>query len=262
MCRLEEAGGRGRRRSHVGRVLATALASGGVIATLSAAALRNEGGSEGTPETTSAQRSASAVVNEALHEYDTMTATRYQAALRVSVPRGTYFYDCAGFVTCALGRVAPQARETIYSAFDISANRIPSPARYVALFGQLNGTQPGWEPVRRVVDLDPGDIVAWTYTHPHGSNGHAFIVGTVPRMAGASQYLATVWDSTATPHGPHDTRLTNPKNLLGANGKRSGLGRGQVVIDSGADGLITRVHWSPKGSAVGPATYGMGRPSS
>ena len=200
------------------------------------------------------------MVGEAMYEYDTMTATRYQAALRVNTDRGTYFYDCVGFVTYALERVEPVARHTIYSAFNVAPDRIPSPARYVALFQQLNGTQPGWLPVRQVSDLEPGDVVAWSYTHPDHANGHALVVGSVPRLIGTSEYLVTVWDSTATPHGPQDTRLTNPKNLPGANGEPSGLGRGQVVFDAASNGSILRVHWSPQGSAVGPATYAMGRP--
>src|SRR5450631_381597 len=124
------------------------------------------------------------LLGEATHEYDTMTATRYQAALRVDLSKGTYFYDCVGFVTYALGQVAPQARTTIMTKFNIAPNRIPSPARYVDLFGQLDGTQPGWQPVHRVVDLQPGDVVAWTYTNPHGANGHAFVVGSVPKAVG------------------------------------------------------------------------------
>jgi len=200
------------------------------------------------------------MVGEAMLEYDTMTATRYQAALRVNLGRGTYFYDCVGFVTYALGRVAPVARQTVYRTFNIAPDRVPSPARYVTLFQELNGTQPGWLPVRQVADLKPGDVVAWSYTHPDHANGHALVVGSVPRLIGTSQYLVTVWDSTATPHGPQDTRLTNPKNLPGVNGKPSGLGRGEVVFDTAANGSIVRVHWSPGGSAVGPATYAMGRP--
>jgi hypothetical protein len=212
--------------------------------------------------TAPSQAQPQGLLAEATHEYNTMTATRYQAALRVDLSKGTYFYDCVGFVTYALGQAAPQARTTIMTKFNIAPNRIPSPARYVTLFGQLDGTQPGWQPVHQVVDLQPGDVVAWTYTNPHGATGHAFVVGSVPKAVGTGQYEITVWDSTATPHGSHDTRLTNPRNLPGGNGKPSGLGSGQVVLDTGAGGSLTRVHWSPTGSAVGSADYGMGRPTS
>ena len=212
--------------------------------------------------TAPSQAQPQGLLAEATHEYNTMTATRYQAALRVDLSKGTYLYDCVGFVTYAVGQAAPQARTTIMTKFNIAPNRIPSPARYVTLFGQLDGTQPGWQPVHQVVDLQPGDVVAWTYTNPHGATGHAFVVGSVPKAVGTSQYLITVWDSTATPHGPHDTRLSNPKNLPGGNGKPSGLGSGQVVLDTDAGGSLTRVHWSPTTSSVGPATYGMGRPVS
>jgi hypothetical protein len=242
--------------------LVAAAAVVGSVAASPAAGLSPSRPHAETFATARAQSRPGPLLGEAEQEYDTMTASRYQAALRVDLTRGTYFYDCVGFVTYALGRVAPTARDTIYRTFNIAPNRIPSPSRYVALFGQLNRTQAGWQPVSRVADLAPGDVVAWTYTHPHGSNGHAFVVGSAPQRDGTNKYLVTVWDSTATPHGPGDTRLTNPKNLPGRNGKPSGLGRGQVALDTAANGSILRVHWSPNGSAVGPATYGMGRPIS
>ncbi len=243
-------------------VLVAALAGG--VATTAAPAVGLSPGAHPRSDVGAAGADAgtSPLLGEAVHEYDTMTATRYQAALRVDLSKGTYFYDCVGFVTYALGQAAPQARTTVMTTFNIAPGRIPSPARYVDLFGRLDGTQPGWQPVHRVVDLQPGDVVAWTYTSPHGANGHAFVVGSAPKAVGTNQYLLTVWDSTATPHGPHDTRLTNPKNLLGRNGKPSGLGSGQVVVDVGTGGSLARVHWTPTGSSVGPAVYGMGRPVS
>jgi hypothetical protein len=211
------------------------------------------------------------LLGEAVHEYSTMTATRYQHRNREDAAAGTYFYDCVGFVTYALAQAAPTARTTIIDTYKIAPGRVPSPKKYVQLFGTLNGSQPGWSPVRSVADLQPGDVVAWAYDdatssnepgHDHAASGHAFVVGGAPQASGSRSYLVTVWDSTGTPHGPNDTRRTNPKNLPGPSGKPSGLGTGTVRIDAAADGSIATVHWSPDSGPVPAAHFAMGRPTS
>jgi len=87
-------------------------------------------------------------------------------------------------------------------------------------------------------------------------------VASAPQPSGTDSYLVQVWDSTGTPHGPNDTRRTNPKNLPDAVGKPSGLGMGTVRVDAGADGAIATVHWSPSSGPVPAAHLGMGRPVS
>jgi len=209
------------------------------------------------------QQGSTALAAEAVYEYTTMSATRYQGALRVDPALGTYFYDCVGFVTYALGRAAPQAHATLLNEFHIAPGLVASPNRYVALFGQLDGTQPGWAPVTRVADLQAGDVVAWAYTHPLRSRGHALVIANPPEAISSTQYLVDVWDSSATPHGPNDTRLTNAKNLPGGrNSTPSGLGRGQMLFDVAADGSLLQAHWTTSSPPVGPATYGMARPIS
>jgi hypothetical protein len=212
----------------------------------------------------------SAVLTEAEHEFSTMTATRYQHHNVENAVPGTYFYDCVGFVTYALDQAAPAAHSTIMTRFSVRPGRVPSPGLFVQLFGQLNGTQAGWAPVHRVADLLLGDVVAWSYDnaassnepgHDHMSRGHAFIVAAAPQPDGTNSYLVQVWDSTATPHGPNDTRRTNPKNLPGPNGKPSGLGTGTVRLDANADGALANVHWSPTSGTVPDAHLAMGRPT-
>ena len=199
-----------------------------------------------------------------------MAATRYQHRNRENLEAGTYFYDCVGFVTYALGRAAPVARSTIMSTFSIRAGLVPSPELYVRLFDELNGGQAGWTAVHDVADLRPGDVVAWSYDsttssnepgHDHAAHGHAFIVASPPQPDGPRSYLVQVWDSTATPHGPNDTRRTNPKNLPGPDGRPSGLGTGTVRLDANTDGTLGTVHWSPTGGSVPAAHFGMGRPT-
>jgi hypothetical protein len=225
----------------------------------------------GTGGTRAVTSTAGPLLGEAVHEYTTMTATRYQHHDVENAAAGTYFYDCVGFVSYALSQAAPTADATIRREYNIGPNRVPAPGRFVSLFGTLDGSQPGWEPVATVADLRPGDVVAWSYVsatssnepgHDHASRGHAFVVASVPQASGTDSYLVQVWDSTGTPHGPNDTRRTNPKNLPDAGGKPSGLGTGAVRIDASPDGSLATVHWSPSSGPVPAAHFGMGRPVS
>lgn len=252
---------RQRRRA---RRLVAGLAAAGLGAALLAVPARASTLRQAAP-------SAAPVLAEAQHEFTTMTATRYQHHNVEDAAAGTYFYDCVGFVTYALGQAAPVARATIMTKFSIRPGRVPSPGLYVKLFDQLDGSQAGWAAVHRVADLLPGDIVSWSYDaavssnepgHDHAARGHAFVVAAAPQADGASTFLVQVFDSTASPHGPNDSRRTNPKNLPGPNGKPSGLGTGTVRLDTGAAGALVNVHWTPTSGTVSAAHFAMGAPTS
>jgi len=261
------------RRLAVGRVSAVVLAVG---ATLAVAAPARAAPLTRLPHPAgiAAPDAAAAVgplLGEAVREYTTMTATRYQHHNVENTAAGTYYYDCVGFVTYALSQAAPVADATIRGKYSIRPDRVPAPGVYVRLFTTLDGSQTGWEPVTRVADLQPGDVVAWSYDnaassnepgHDHSARGHAFVVASVPQPSGSGSFLVQVWDSTGTPHGPNDTRRTNPKNLPDAGGKPSGLGSGTVRLDAGPDGSLAAVHWTPTSGPVPAAHYGMGRPVS
>jgi len=259
------------RRLVVGRVSAVVVV---VAAALAVAAPALAAPRASRPVGIAAPDATSAVgplLGEAVREYTTMTATRYQHRNVENAEAGTYFYDCVGFVTYALSQAAPVADATIRHDYAIRADRVPAPGVYVRLFAALDGSQAGWEPVTRVADLQPGDVVAWSYDnavssnepgHDHSARGHAFVVAGLAQPSGSDSYLVQVWDSTGTPHGPNDTRRTNPKNLPDAGGKPSGLGSGTVRLDAGPDGSLTTVHWTPTSGPVPAAHYGMGRPVS
>ena len=254
---------RSRNRRRARRTVAGLVAAG-----LSAALLAVPVGAS-TPD--QATPSAAPVLAEAQHEFTTMTATRYQHHNVENAAAGTYFYDCVGFVTYALSQAAPVAHSTIMTKFSVRQGRVPSPGLYVQLFDQLDGSQAGWAPVHRVADLLPGDIVSWSYDnatssnepgHEHASRGHAFVVAAAPQADGTNSFLVQVFDSTGTPHGPKDSRRTNPKNLPGPNGKPSGLGTGTVRLDADAAGALVNVHWTPTSGTVSAADFAMGAPTS
>jgi hypothetical protein len=198
-----------------------------------------------------------------------MIATRYQHHNQESEADHTYFYDCVGFVSYAMSQAAPTAATTTRDTLKIKRGYVPSPASYVRLFGKVDaGTGlPGWAPVSSVAALQAGDVIAWYYdrgaaSKPGSASGHAAVIAGPLTQTGSDAYSVLVYDSTATPHGPDDTRRTNPANKPGPNGKPSGLGRGTIGILAKSDGQISAVQWSAGGSAVKSAHYGMARPVS
>ena len=219
-----------------------------------------------TPQVTTqsplASSGFSSVLGSAFGQYNTMSQTRYQHKTSVNSTAGTYFYDCVGFVNYSLGQSAQIANTEVRTTEHIPSGRIPSPAHYLEFFQQLSTTQyPGWQPVSKVADIQPGDILAWV-NEPNNvdEKGHAVIAAGPPQQVSANTFQIAVIDSTGTPHGPDDTRITNPHNLLGPNGKPSGLGIGTIGIDADpANGKPVAIHWSISTKAV-LLPIGIGRP--
>jgi len=209
------------------------------------------------------------LLTEAAREYTTMVATRYQHHNEESEVRHTYFYDCVGFVSYAMTQAAPTAWASTRGFVKLRPGYVPSPARYVALFDKVDAgaSLAGWAAVPTVTSLQPGDVIAWYYdanatSKPGSASGHAVVVAGPVSQTGPGTYSLLVYDSTATPHGPNDTRLTNPANQPDAGGKPSGLGRGTIGILATPGGQISAVQWSAGGRSVRSAHYGMGRPVS
>jgi hypothetical protein len=104
--------------------------------------------------------------------------------------------------------------------------------------------------------------MAW---QPESNNpgvvGHAVVVIGSAVQQGDGSYAVPVMDSTGTPHGPDDTRRTDPRNLSGPNGQPSGIGIGTIAFTANSSGAPTGVIWS-LGTKPVPKTIGMARPTS
>jgi hypothetical protein len=190
------------------------------------------------------------VLLSAAYQYVTMKKTRYQHK-DIEIPaQGLYFYDCVGFVSYALKLAAPRAHASLFRTQDIPTGYVPSPGEYCDFIAALDRhPDSNWERVARVEDIRPGDILAWTYESHNpkgqgGTDGHSCIAAGPPLALAGGSFALLVYDSTATPHGPFDTRRTNPKNQPlkidnSSNfGKPSGLGRGtiQIFVDENTGG--------------------------
>ena len=110
----------------------------------------------------------------------------------------------------------------------------------------------GFERVLRVSALRRGDFLAVKYTDHHVSSngvedtGHVMVVDEAPLalsdekpvVRDTRQYAVTVIDSSASGHGPTDTRHTPGGGFTG------GIGRGLIRLYADHDGRIVGYTWS------------------
>jgi len=206
---------------------------------------------------------SSPTAQSAFHQYDTMQQTLYQHKRAVDVATGHYFYDCVGFVTWTLDNNAPTAAQAMRTATGVtSMARVPAPPRYQSFFADLPAHPAnGWQAVTAVADVRAGDVLAWP-NEPNNTdeNGHAVLAAGVPVKQSDGTWALAVLDSTATPHGPDDTRRSNPDNLPGPNGKPSGLGIGTIGLVVDPNGAPSGVQWS-LGVKTTQVPISIGRPT-
>ena len=236
--------------------------------------------SDGTPDVPTqlgvplARTSTSPMVAAAYRQFNTMGCTHYQHH-NVEVPtRGTYYYDCVGFTSYTL-RVADRiAWDSLVGAVHLPVGKVPSPKHYVSFFTGLASTpRPGWSAVVTATGIRPGDLLAWAPEAADAeSAGHSVLALSAPVPLGGGRFALTVMDSTATPHGPDDTR--RPSNPLSARnaplgpsalahrahrGAPSGLGIGTIALDTGPGGGVTGVEWTI-GTKVETVGFASARP--
>lgn len=93
----------------------------------------------------------------------------------------------------------------------------------------------------------PGDVIAIKYPSGASATGHVMLVAgtpvmrtpaTAPVIANTTQYEAQVIDSTASYHGPADTRHPNNGGVPG------GIGKGVFRIYVDANDQIVGYTWS------------------
>lgn len=201
-----------------------------------------------------------------------MKQTRYQHNDQEDPVAETYFYDCVGMVTYTLSLGAPAAYAEIMEGLKIRKGYVPSPALYVQWFSGLTTQKPpvaAWQPVATVAAIEPGDVLAWPIegnnpVNAGGATGHSVIAAGPPLLLSDGSYALLVYDSTATTHGPFDSRHTDPRNLpLDIQGSPqfghpSGLGNGTIQFKVDADGAPSAIAWTV-GTAAMTTTIAIGR---
>jgi hypothetical protein len=104
----------------------------------------------------------------------------------------------------------------------------------------------GFDPVLRIADVRPGDVLAIKYPPGSHPTGHVLLAAsrptqrraTEPVVPGTKQYELSVIDSSHTGHGPTDSRHY-------AKGKfHNGVGEGLFRLYAGSDGTLAGYSWS------------------
>jgi hypothetical protein len=188
--------------------------------------------------------------------FQSMKQTRYQHQIQVDEAAGLYDFDSVGMVTVVLGIQTAPAQRALLEGLGIRRGFVPAPARYVEWFHAAGQERvPFWGRVPRIADMLPGDIIAWVNepNNPRGDGstvGHALIAAGSPLPLSDGSFAVLIYDSTASFHGPFDTRRSDPRNLpleiAGSSqfGTPSGLGRGTIQLIPDATGAPAASAWS------------------
>jgi hypothetical protein len=159
----------------------------------------------------------------------TLTSTAYVNGVQeMNVPPGTYRTDCSGWVSWLVRSTAPAA----YDFVPIEYQRpYPRAFMYWQMFNAIgNGASiPNWTAVRRLAEVAPGDIIAWTFEpESQGDSGHVLLVAAPPVINSNGTVAITVFDASSVPHND-DTRRYPP----------GGVGRGTILFQVDAQGAGT-----------------------
>jgi hypothetical protein len=146
--------------------------------------------------------------------------------------------DCSGLLNALLESTHPRALRAVLAS---SARGRPQAIDYVAAIRRGEG----FEPIVRVDDLRPGDLIAIAYPPGTADTGHVMLVDAAPVPAdgppvadGLTAWRIEVIDATATPHGSDDSRAGPPL--------RTGVGRGAVRLYAEAGGEPGGYTWSTR----------------
>jgi hypothetical protein len=212
--------------------------------------------------------SSSPVLGAVIDAWQTMDWTIYSHHDVVDATAGTYRFDCVGMTNYFLSVGAPAANQAMRSELGIGKHYVPRPAAMANYFAALpikgNGS---WTPVRQITAIRGGDIIAVPPKPGTSQSGHALVAAGTPLLLANGDYALLVYDSTATPHGPADTRLTDPHNRpLPPTATRpypraSGLGSGTIELKPSPTGSPSAMYWSIDGPAYG-ARLQIARPTS
>ncbi|MGW0707641.1 LamG domain-containing protein [Streptomyces sp. NPDC002643] len=167
---------------------------------------------------------------------------------------------CSSFVTWVLRHTYGWAGAEYFRQY--FQDGIPEAADYRKAFTDGTGG-PHFQPIRRVTDLLPGDLIAVDYNGSDPDNtGHIVLVRQVKGVytgtgvrSGETQYAIEVIDMTSAPHGVYgqpsatahpDTRMVS--GVAGASFRGVGIGH-MMFYASDTTGAFSRYRWSSYGAS-------------
>ena len=131
------------------------------------------------------------------HILRSMRVSEYTHKTEVDEAKGIYRLDCSALVDWVLKLSAPQAYEAVLRQ---TAHKRPLAEDYVAVMGDTRSN--GWNPLTRVDELQPGDVIAWTMPADINSTntGHVMFVFEKPQAIGVGRHSIRVADSSSSTH--------------------------------------------------------------
>jgi hypothetical protein len=216
-----------------------------------------------------------AYLTSVISTWTSMTSTLYSHKYVEDPVTGVYQFDCVGATSYFLAMAAPHANLALDGAFGIHVGYVPTPSQYVSFIDSLpeSGTS-AWLSLTSPADLVGGEIIAvpppTAAENPDQTTvpGHAMVAAGPAVALSDGGYAVLVYDSTATPHGPEDTRLTDPRNqplppaTPGGAPRPSGLGRGTIELRQMAGVPGWFLYWSVAGTFQYGGAVALGRPLS
>lgn len=168
---------------------------------------------------------------------------------------------CSSFITWVLKHTYGWASDAYFTQY--FQDRIPEAADYRKAFTDGTGG-PHFKRIRKVTDLQPGDLIAVDYNGSDPDNtGHIVMVRQVKgvftgsvNFSGETQYAVEVVDMTSDPHGVYglssyaqypDTRMVS--DVDGANFQGVGIGH-MMFYASDTTGEFSRYRWSVNSSSA------------
>jgi hypothetical protein len=151
------------------------------------------------------------------YAFETMTATRYQHHSVEKPAAGVYCFDCVGMANYVLSLAAPRALAALRAAEHTRPHYVPSPDHFAEYLLALppSGTAV-WRPIGDVDDIEPGDLIVMKkHGRPDGTTfvGHAMFAAATPAPRSDGSRTLDVFDSTGSPHGPDDSRRSDPRAI-------------------------------------------------
>ncbi len=174
--------------------------------------------------------------------------TRYSHKTHIDKAQGVCEVDCSGFIVSILRHKAPRLLDAIPTT-----HKRPLASDFYAVFVPRPGTPVrGWQPIERLVDARPGDVLAWVKTDrvPGDNTGHVILIAERPVADAATRFRVRIFDSTL--HGHADDVRTNSG--------RSGIGQGTLWFDVDGQGRPIGYRWQSPVGQLHIAPIAIGRP--
>jgi hypothetical protein len=149
--------------------------------------------------------------------------------------------DCSGFIDLLLTHSYGYDPDAYKKWFD---SHRPSARRYHDAIVEQNG----FSEIKRISDVEPGDLLAAKYLTREDNTGHMMLVARAPQrmkprrpaIEGTEQWEVTVIDSSKSGHGASDTR--HKKGMAGKD--HDGLGEGVLRVYADRQGQVAGLAWS------------------